>query len=303
MFSADGVPQEIESDGESVVPVTSLACKSVQPCKQKEKTLKVSDAKFERLLYSKPSKDSGSLIAFDPRLPEYRGNAVQYLPRLLQQVKGKGLEKLTITEEEVRDIEAKTRAQRNSPDRFEARKFRITASLFGIVKNLKQESSPRNIVLQILGVKQFRPTTAMQWGIDHEEAAVHEYEKYKHANGHCGLFVCSSGTHISTEHPFLGASPDACVYDPNADDPYGFLEVKCPHSQRDKTPTEACHDTKFCCTIEKKKEGWRYVHTYPKTKPPLLCTSARVDGHWGTQMVRFCCFYTAWHISGAYTLS
>ena len=44
MFTADGTPQGSESDSESIVPVTSLACKWVQPHKQKD---------------SNPSKDSG----------------------------------------------------------------------------------------------------------------------------------------------------------------------------------------------------------------------------------------------------
>ena len=44
------------------------------------------------------------------------------------------------------------------------------------------------------------------------------------------------------------------MYDPSTEKPYGFLEVKCPYSQRDKTPTEACHDSKFCCSIQNKGE-------------------------------------------------
>ena len=187
-----GAPPETETDSEGVVPITSLACKWVKPRKQKERALKVSDTQFKRLLYSKPSKDVGSLITFDPRPPEYRGTALQYLPRLLEQVKGKGLcvsllfdpdttisntesfiplpkevtelkivelrESLTLTEEDARKIAAETKAQRNSQEWFDARKFRITASLFGVVKRLKVESSPKNIVLQILVMKQFRPT-------------------------------------------------------------------------------------------------------------------------------------------------
>ena len=61
---------------------------------------------------------------------------------------------------------------------------------------------------QVLGI---RANTAMQWGIDYEEEAVQEYVKFQHANGHSGLFVTASGIHISTEHPYLGASPDGSV--------------------------------------------------------------------------------------------
>ena len=91
MFSTEGAPPETQTDSEGAVPITSLASKWVKPHKQKERALKVSDTQFKRLFYSKSSKDVGSLITFDPRAPEYRGTALQYLPRLLQQVKGKGL--------------------------------------------------------------------------------------------------------------------------------------------------------------------------------------------------------------------
>ena len=84
MFSADGAPPKTDVQEESVIPVTSLACKWIQPRKQKEKALKVNDAHFKRLLYSKPSKEVSSLVTFDPRPPEYRGNALQRLPRLLE---------------------------------------------------------------------------------------------------------------------------------------------------------------------------------------------------------------------------
>ena len=50
----------------------------------------------------------------------------------------------------------------------------------------------------------------------------------------------------------MGASPDGCVYDPSVDEPYGFLEVKCPHSHRDKTPFEACSNATFCCSVQKR---------------------------------------------------
>ena len=161
MFSTEGAPPETESDSEGVVPITSLVCKWVMPRKQKERALKVSDTQFKRLLFSKPSKNVGSLIIFDPRPPEYRGTALQYLPRLLEQLKGKGLcvsllfdPDTTATNIESK-IEAETKAQRNSQEWFDAWKFQITASLFGVVKRLKVESSPKNIIFKNLGMKQF----------------------------------------------------------------------------------------------------------------------------------------------------
>jgi len=51
----------------------------------------MSDAQFKKLQYDKPSKDLTSLVSFHPRPLEYHGNAIQRLPGLLQQLKGKGL--------------------------------------------------------------------------------------------------------------------------------------------------------------------------------------------------------------------
>ena len=59
------------------------------------------------------------------------------------------------------------------------------------------------------------------------------------------------GFFISSSHPFLGATPDGAVFDPSSpEEPYGFLEVKCPYSQREKTPNEACNSPGFCCTYD-----------------------------------------------------
>jgi len=64
--------------------------------------------------------------------------------------------KLKVSEEEARQIELDTREQSNSRKWFEARRLRLTASLFGRVKQLKETAPPDNLVLAILGVKRIR---------------------------------------------------------------------------------------------------------------------------------------------------
>lgn len=55
---------------------------------------------------------------------------------------------------------------------------------------------------------------------------------------------------VSTSQSFLGASHDGSEYDPsNVDQPYGFLEVKCPYKAHDITPLEDCKMPNFCCTL------------------------------------------------------
>ena len=60
--------------------------------------------------------------------------------------------------------------------------------------------------------------------------------------------VSPSGFLINPLYSFLGASPDGAVYDPsNADEPFGFMEIKCQYSLRNLTPMEAAHTPGFCC--------------------------------------------------------
>lgn len=51
------------------------------------------------------------------------------------------------------------------------------------------------------------------------------------------------------EYPFLGASPDAAVYDTSCECAFGLAEVKCPYSIRNVIPAEACEKPDFFCTL------------------------------------------------------
>ena len=83
-----------------------------------------------------------------------------------------------------------------------------------------------------------------------EPIAISKYVEYQQSNGHPDLTVCASGFIVSTQHPFLGASPDGAVYDPsNSLQPFGFLEIKCPYTARDISPLEACMSSSFCCRV------------------------------------------------------
>lgn len=62
--------------------------------------------------------------------------------------------------------------------------------------------------------------------------------------------------YISKTHPFLGASPDSTVYDPSTpDEPFGFLEIKCPYTHRNITPMEASLTSRFCSSPQVSMSG------------------------------------------------
>lgn len=77
------------------------------------------------------------------------------------------------------------------------------------------------------------------------------YIAYQRTNGHGDITVSPSGFYIHPDYPYLGATPDGAVYDPsNLQQPFGFLEIKCPYSSRALTPVEACSTTGFCCSLD-----------------------------------------------------
>ena len=240
---------------------------------------------------------------FDPRPQEFRGTAGENLPSLIEAIHGQGLcisllldpncrcftdsiptpstaptlpslsalkdtaasfkESLQTSEEKIREIERETRSQRDSPLWYSVRRCRITASHFGAVLRRRDDTPPDSLVLTILQQKQFS-SVATSWGIKNEANAVKLYVVYQQAHGHENLMVTPSGFQICKSQSYLGASPDGAVYDPtDVHQPFGFLEVKCPYSNRNDTPKQACASSGFCCILEQDEVTLRRTHPYP----------------------------------------
>ena len=275
-----------DEDADSV-PVTSLPCQWKPPRKRKESNLKMSDATFEKHVYGQTKKVKRLPIEdFDPRPEKYRSKVDTHMKKFLDAVHGKGsllldpstrywgensqpallppelpsieqLEQtiiefkksLNVTMQQAREIEGKTRSQRHSPEWFAARRYRITASVFGLIHHRKPDTPPDALVANLLEQRQVT-SPAIKWGIEHESEALKAYEEHQHKTGYTELTVCPVGFHVSISHPFLGASPDGGVYDPsNVGESYGFAEVKCQFKHRDSTPEQACSDPHFCCVL------------------------------------------------------
>ena len=78
-------------------------------------------------------------------------------------------------------------------------------------------------------------------------------------------------------HPYIGASPDGDVYDPSSEgQEYGFLEIKCPYTHRDKFIEEACSSSGFCSELRGHDN-----------KPSLLSSSTRSNGSRRASFVSF----------------
>ena len=241
--------------------------------------------------------------SFDPRPPEFKGTVRSQLPQLLDKLKGEELcislllderckhelsssvdppvdfnlpsssaltttiaafkESIEVDDLKTREIERITRGQHHSAAWFSVRRYRITASLFGSVLSCRPDTPPDSLVLRILEPKKFT-STSTKYGIDYEKTDIKLYTDYQQSHGHPGLIVSSCGFVINREFLFLGATPDASVYDPiELEQPYGYLEVKCPYSVRDLTPVQACSTPNFYCTLDstgklKLKESHQY---------------------------------------------
>ncbi len=265
--------------------ITSYACQWKAPRKRKESDARISDLTFEKHIYGRERKHHLNPIKnFDPRPPEFRGTLSARLPDFLQKVRGKALgisvladstsqvwsddvikdssfnlpskgqllegvasfiESLKVSEGRIREIERSTQDQHRSPAWFNARRYRLTASMFGEVLRRRLDTPPDALVLRIIEPKQFvSPST--EYGKKMESTALEKYKAYKNDQT---ITVCSAGFVIYKDKPYLGATPDAYVHDPNRKEQYGLIEIKCPYKYRNVTPEDACFNSDFCSTI------------------------------------------------------
>lgn len=104
-----------------------------------------------------------------------------------------------MNEDEIRDLERRTREQAGSHEWFIEREKRLSASNFGKVMALKESTDPRNRVFDIL-YRSFH-NEALQYGKQMEPVARSLFaEKFGKTIEDCGMTVC-------LEYPFLSASP------------------------------------------------------------------------------------------------
>lgn len=168
---------------------------------------------------------------------------LQFVPSYLQFYH---LQSLEVTSELATLMEEHTRGQSESPLWKEVRQPRLTASRFGEVFTLRGESSAQALAVRIMrGVWQ---TPAMKRGIDLEPEVLHQYSDL------CNVNVLPSGFIVHPDASYLGASPDARVYDPTATPPFGLAEVKCPNVE---SITEVKH-VKFVNGKAKLKKKHKY---------------------------------------------
>ena len=187
------------------------------------------------------SSNHSEQIATYPRFPLKPSNEHFEMPNEISEAEKSLLDSLQVDDDKLNDIERKTRGQSDCPEWKAERKFRFTASNFGLIRDRKRHHE--NLVKNLLNPKPFT-SRYTNHGLKYEAIALEHYQKYM-LSIHKPVKVLKSGLVISLDAPYLGASPDGKVIDPGCSEPFGLSEVKCPETKYLVTPLDACSDSSF----------------------------------------------------------
>lgn len=171
--------------------------------------------------------------------------------------------KVVVTPEEGKHIEQQTHDQADSEQWMVERRKRITASVVGGIAKMRRTTKKSKKVENLLYTK-FRGNAATRYGSTMEDTAIQEYETYQQQHGHPNLMVEACGLSISLNDPWLAATPDGLVNDPNGDASQhpGLVEIKNPYTARTQTLMEASQKSTFC--LEQSKDNNSTLRLKPR---------------------------------------
>lgn len=127
------------------------------------------------------------------------------------------------------------------------RRLRITSSIAGTIAKRRSTTQVGPSVRAMLYSK-FSGNEATRWGLSQEKATAEQYVQWKAQHGSPGISVNTEyGLVVATGHPWLAATPDGLVNDPQALPSQGLVEFKNPHSCKDQFITHAVLSKKLTC--------------------------------------------------------
>ena len=191
---------------------------------------------------------------------------------------------LQLTSQQIRELEMNTKDQSKSQLWYSARRYRLTASSFGRIFQMLPTTHPDSFVKHLLHPKEFS-TKATEWGKENEPKALQKYVEHQLQTGHIDLVTCKAGFVVCELHPFIGASPDAYVFDPSSVNQFGLAEIKCPYKYRELTPTDACKHSDFCCKLAIQPDGTSIAEL--KRTHPYYC---QIQGQLAVTERKWCDF-------------
>ena len=254
---------------------------------EKTRKRKATETAKESRRKSKYSKNDDSVAA--QKAYSRHGNAIQpaditddVSPEQLEDLKRNFYTtQIAVTKEQIEAIEQETKDQSESETWMKERAKRCTASRVGSILKMRKTTKRSKKVEEIV-YSRFRGNRATHYGKSTEDIARHQYVAYQHQNGHAGLQAIRTGLVVSTDNPWLAASPDDKVHDPSASQSLGIAEYKNPYAARDLSLAEACDQVKsFCLERQVTEEKGRETCIYRLKK--------RHDYFYQVQCQMFCC--------------
>ena len=198
------------------------------------------------------------------------------------------LTNVKVSVEKCEELQVKTTGQGKCDNSLQVwsaeRRKRITASNVGKIAKRKPTTKVSSAVRQLLYTK-FEGNTATRWGILQEETTKAKYlaEKQKTSPG---IATSQSGLVISTENPWLAASPDGLVTDPTENPPQGIVEFKNPYSVRNNTIYEATSSKKGFCLKVDDETGELSLKTNHEYFYQVQCTMYCTQRQWCDIVIR-----------------
>ena len=179
-----------------------------------------------------------------------------------------------VTDDRIEEIERDTRGQGqfwSNAVWLAERKLRITSSIIGEVSKRRPNTKVCNLIKKVV-YSTFRGNKATIWGTQNEGVSRSQYiAKSPH------LSFSASGLVVSKSHPWLAASPDGLVYDPESDDHYGLVEFKNPYNCRNENLVDASHLKDCCLTAD--SMGLLHLKTkhnyYYQIQAAMFCTGRK----------------------------
>lgn len=156
------------------------------------------------------------------------------------------------------------------------RRKRITGSNVGGIAKRRSATKVANKVKELLYTT-FRGNAATRWGTLQEPVSQSRYLRQLSSMSP-GISVQNSGLVISSDYPWLAASPDGLVEDPQHSPSKGIVEFKNPYAARDMTIHDAVTKLKNFC-LKQDQDGLislRPSHSYfYQIQATMLCTKRK----------------------------
>ena len=151
---------------------------------------------------------------------------------------------MTMTHEEVKDVERRTRGQNSNSLWHELRLGclgRLTVSKFGIVlKACRRNSFPAGLFKSLFEQYNVSGVKAVTWGMENEQKAVDDYIASYGLLEEVGLCLHPSGTVAATPDRLEGSD--------------GIVEIKCPYAYKNATIHDYLEDSKCCVGLNESCE-------------------------------------------------